>query len=238
MATELFPRASRYADEPWAKATPMGPNAMWLMESLCLAADLAPGMRVMDLGCGRAVSSIFLTREFGVDVWATDLWIPPTENWERVQEADLAANVFPIHADARSLPYPHGYFDAILSVDAYHYFGTDDMYLEYLVRFLRPGGLLGIVVPGFKREPGDDVPEHLRQAYHHEQWHSFHSPAWWRRHFEKTAAVRVTCADEAPGSWEIWKAFADGPESGTDRDPILADQGSLLTFSRVVAVRT
>lgn len=235
--TEPFPRASRYADEAWAKAPPMGPDAMWLMESLCSAVDLEPGMRVMDLGCGRAVSSVFLAREFGVEVWATDLWIPPTENWERVQDAGVAAKVHPIYADARSLPYPHGFFDAILSVDAYHYFGTDDMYLENVVRFLRPGGLLGLVVPGFKQEPQDDVPEHLRHAYHHEQWHSFHSPGWWRKHFEKTGAVTVTCADEAPGSWEIWKALAEEPGEDPDRDVILSDQGALLTFSRVAAVR-
>jgi hypothetical protein len=29
---------------------------------------------VLDLGCGRASSSIFLRREFGVQVWAADLW--------------------------------------------------------------------------------------------------------------------------------------------------------------------
>jgi hypothetical protein len=29
-------------------------------------------MRILDLGCGRAMSSLFLHREFGVEVWA---WI-------------------------------------------------------------------------------------------------------------------------------------------------------------------
>jgi cyclopropane fatty-acyl-phospholipid synthase-like methyltransferase len=35
--------------------------------------NLQPGMRVLDLGCGRALSSIFLHREFGLQVWAADL---------------------------------------------------------------------------------------------------------------------------------------------------------------------
>jgi cyclopropane fatty-acyl-phospholipid synthase-like methyltransferase len=43
--------------------------AEWLTSAL----DLRPRMRVLDLGCGRATSSIFLHREFGVQVWATDL---------------------------------------------------------------------------------------------------------------------------------------------------------------------
>jgi cyclopropane fatty-acyl-phospholipid synthase-like methyltransferase len=37
-------------------------------------------MRVLDLGCGRAMSSIFLRRQFGVQVWATDLWFSASEN--------------------------------------------------------------------------------------------------------------------------------------------------------------
>jgi 2-polyprenyl-3-methyl-5-hydroxy-6-metoxy-1,4-benzoquinol methylase len=51
---------------------------------------LQPGMRVLDLGCGTALTSIFLAREFDVEVWATDLWVKPTENWERIHAAGLA----------------------------------------------------------------------------------------------------------------------------------------------------
>jgi ubiquinone/menaquinone biosynthesis C-methylase UbiE len=41
----------------------MGPNPLWLTEWLCELMDLRPGMRVLDLGCGRAPSSIFLAFE-------------------------------------------------------------------------------------------------------------------------------------------------------------------------------
>ena len=61
------------------------------LSTLTGALELWAGMRVLDLGCGRAASSIFLRREFGVQVWATDLWISPTENWQRIQAAGVAA---------------------------------------------------------------------------------------------------------------------------------------------------
>jgi SAM-dependent methyltransferase len=35
---------------------------------LAEAIELRPGMRVLDLGCGRAMSSVFLHREFGAQV--------------------------------------------------------------------------------------------------------------------------------------------------------------------------
>jgi cyclopropane fatty-acyl-phospholipid synthase-like methyltransferase len=75
-----FPRASTY-DAQWVLKNAMaGPPALWLVEWLAEAMTLQPGMRVLDLGCGRATSSIFLAKEFGVTVWAADLWIKPTDN--------------------------------------------------------------------------------------------------------------------------------------------------------------
>ena len=228
----LFPRSANY--EQLVPGNLMGPHVLWLMESLCTRTELASGMRVMDLGCGKAISSIFLAREFGVQVWATDLWIAATDNWKRIRHAGLEEQVFPIHAEARALPYPDEFFDAILSVDAYHYFGTDDLYLEKLVRYLKPAGQLAIACPGLKRDlRNDEIPEYLRDFYFNRQWHSFHSPAWWRQHWEKSGAVEVLCAEEMPEAAEIWKSSTqpDNP----DAPVILADAGRLLTFSRVVA---
>ncbi|MHC4732157.1 MAG: SAM-dependent methyltransferase, partial [Planctomycetota bacterium] len=83
-----FPRSSQY-DPDWVIQNEMGPNVLWITEALCEVMDLRPGMRVLDLGCGKAMSSIFLARECGVQVWATDLWIPATENARRIREAGL-----------------------------------------------------------------------------------------------------------------------------------------------------
>ena len=63
-----FPRSSKY-DPAWVIENEMGPNVLWLTEFLCEALDLTPGMRVLDLGCGKALSSIFLAREFKVQVF-------------------------------------------------------------------------------------------------------------------------------------------------------------------------
>ena len=36
-------------------------------------------MKILDLGCGKGLTSIFLAKEFGVQVYATDLWITAAE---------------------------------------------------------------------------------------------------------------------------------------------------------------
>ena len=132
LVAKRFPRASNYHPE-WVMASASGgANALWLTEWLAEAMDLRPDMRVLDLGCGLAASSIFLRREFGVEVWATDLWFNATDNLQRVRDANVDSGVFPIHADARSLPFASQFFDArvhrLLSLR------TDD--LNYLARFL------------------------------------------------------------------------------------------------------
>src|SRR3989442_798421 len=136
LIAERFPRSSRYHREWISASVSGGANPLWLTEWLTSALDLRPGMRVLDLGCGRAMSSIFLHREFSVQVWATDLWISASENIQRIRDAGAADGVFPIHADARALPFADDFFDAIICIDSYMYYGTDDLYLNYLARFV------------------------------------------------------------------------------------------------------
>src|SRR5690242_19065547 len=83
LASGRFPRSSRYHPEWVLAGVSGGANPLWLTEWLAEALDLRPGMRVLDLGCGRAMSSVFLCRELGAQVWATDLWFSASENLRR-----------------------------------------------------------------------------------------------------------------------------------------------------------
>ena len=224
----------------------MGPNPLWLAESLLEVMRLPTGARVLDLGCGKALSSMFVAQEAGVQVWADDLWIKATDNLARIEAAGLADQVFPIDAEAHALPYADGFFDAILSLDAYHYFGTDEAYLAgYLLRFLRPGGQIGIVVPGLTSEL-EEVPDHLAG------WLSlssgFHSPGWWRQHWSRTAAVNVETADLLPDGWRLWmdwcricaslplaRLFPEDDGGVAEGNALERDAGRTMGFSRIVA---
>ncbi len=222
----------------------MGPNPVWLAEALAEELPVSPGMRVLDLGCGRATTSIFLAKEFGARVWAADLWIAATDNWQRVREAGAADEVFPLNAEAHALPFPDGFFDAIVSIDAYHYFGTAELYLSYLVRFLRPGGWLGIVVPGLVQELADDVPDHLR-PYWEPDFFSLHSSEWWRGLWTRSGHVAVELADLIPDGWRHWVrwnevcvAVGDAQwrdAASREAEMVRIDAGRTLGFVRVVA---
>lgn len=240
LALDRYPRSLGY-DPAWVVENRMGPNPMWLMESLTQVVALEPGARVLDLGAGTALSSIFLAREFDVSVIAADLWVDPTDNQRRIREAGAANAVLPVRVDAHDLRFGEESFDAILSVDAYHYFGTDDLYLAECVRFLRPGGVIGIVVPGLVAEV-DHVPAHLEPYWDPACW-SFHSPEWWRRHWERSGRVLVERSDLLPDGWAEWLLWLEVClQLGEDTDEtearmVRVDGGRNLGFARLVARR-
>jgi ubiquinone/menaquinone biosynthesis C-methylase UbiE len=236
--SERFPRSARYHPE-WVVANASGgANSLWLTEWLATALDLQPGMRVLDLGCGRAASSIFLHREFGVQVWATDLWFSPSENLQRIRDAGVEEGVFALHADARGLPFAAEFFDAIVCVDAFPYFGTDDLYLNYLGQFVKPGRPIGIVGSGLTQEVDGAVPDHLREFWSQSLW-ALHSAAWWRRHWERTGILEVSVADAMPEGWQAWLEWHRTvfPDNTEEIQTLEADHGQYLGYVRVVGHR-
>jgi cyclopropane fatty-acyl-phospholipid synthase-like methyltransferase len=235
--TKRFPRSDKY-NWTWIKEGSMGSHTLWMAEWLCERMDLQPGMRVLDLGCGRAKSSVFLAREFGVEVWATDLWIAATPNWQQIRDVGLEKQVFPLHADARALPFAAEFFDAIVALDCYSYFGTDDLYLNYLAQFVKPGGAVGIAGAGLVEEMQSPVPEHLRVMWAQDFW-CLHSTAWWRQHWERTGLVDIEVADTMPDGWQVWSAWQREawPDNLTEIEAVDADAGRHLAYIRMVGRR-
>jgi len=240
-----YARSNGY-EAQWVFDNQMGPNSLWLMEGLTEVLPIAPGMRVLDLGCGTAMTSIFLAREFGAQVWATDLWIEASANQRRIVAAGVDGLVVPIHAEAHALPFAEEFFDVIVSVDAYHYFGTDDLYLGYITGFLRPGARIGVVAPAMGTEVGAAVPPELAPFWDWE-FCSFHGPQWWRTHWEKTGKVDVDVADTVEDGWKDWLRFDEVTEPLLDGwrraaaansiGMLRADQGTNLGFARLVATK-
>lgn len=240
LTLEQFPRSAKY-DIEWLNENEMGPTSTWLAEFLLEKIELKPGMKVLDLGCGKALSSIFIAKEFDVQVWATDLWIKPTDNNKRIKECGVEDLVYPIYADAHQLPFADEFFDVIISLDAYHYFGTAEMYLESLIRYLKPGGQIGIVVPGVHKEFDSKIPDKLKK-YWEPYLFTHHTPKWWKELWERSEKVNVEIADAMPNGYENWLKWDKTlKEAGIlkrsgDVEMLEADGGN-FTFTRVIANR-
>lgn len=238
LSSKRFPRSSRYHPDWVIASASGGASALWLTEWLAERLELRRGMRVLDLGCGRAASSVFLRHEFGVQVWATDLWHSASDNLQRIRNAGVEDGVFPIRADARSLPFATNFFDAIVSIDSFVYYGTDDLYLNYLARFVKPGGAIGIAGAGLMREIEGTVPDHLR-AWWEPGMCCLHSAAWWQRHWERTGIATIEVADTMPDGWQAWLDWQRvvAPHNVTEMEAVEADRGNYLGYVRLVGLR-
>jgi ubiquinone/menaquinone biosynthesis C-methylase UbiE len=237
-AAARFPRSEKYSPAWIKNCMGGGAHPLWLAEWLAEAMDYRPGQRVLEIGCGKAASSIFLAREFGVEVWAVDLWTPASHNAKRIAAAGLERQVVPLHCDARSLPFAGEYFDAVVFHDSFMYLGTDALYLNYIANFVKPGGRIGTAGAGFVQEIGDEIPEHLRTWWTADLW-SLCTADWLRRHWRRTGIVDVLVADTLAEGWRFWLDWhrVVNPQGSDEIAAVEADAGRYLGYTRAVGVR-
>lgn len=184
----------------------MGPNVVKITDELTSDLVLQKGMKVLDLGCGKGLSAFYIAQKFNVTVYATDLWIDPSDNYKRAKEVGLENLIIPLRVDANNIPFADEYFDVVISIDAYHYFGTKACYLDNEIsRILKPGGVILMASPGIKNEFEGNIPNHLTK-YGFEK-NNFHSCTWWEELWNESATIsdikcgEIVCHEEA---WHDW----------------------------------
>jgi ubiquinone/menaquinone biosynthesis C-methylase UbiE len=229
--SDKFPLAAKY-DPVWQLENEMGSPCLWLVEAVTRKMNLKPGMKVLDLGCGNAISSIFLAKEYDVQVFATDLWVDASENQKRIKEAKVDHLVFPIHAEAHSLPYAEDFFDAAVSVNSYQFFGTADTYFnDHFGKLIKQGGEIGLAIFGLYKEFDDIVPEYLKPLWWNDFYY-FHSIDWWKRHFKRCGTVDIEFTDDFDGEGNDialkWEAIPDRMEL------VRTDAGRNLSWFKII----
>jgi cyclopropane fatty-acyl-phospholipid synthase-like methyltransferase len=229
-----FPLSSKY-DYKWLIKDCFGANPLWLTEWLCQDIRLKPGMRVLDLGCGTANSSIFLAKEFGVEVWATDLWVNPTDNYKDISAFGLQDKIFPLKADARKLPFSFEFFDAIISIDAMQYFGTDMLFLPTVIQYLKAGGIIAFASPGMTKEFSREIPEHLKPMWTSDFW-CLRTSDWWHEHWHRTGLVDIELSATMADGWKLWTKWAQvGNSTDWYLKAIREDAGTHLGYIKTIA---
>jgi len=153
-----------------------------LEEELMKDNKIKAGSIVMDLGSGQGITSVFLAKEYGFKVYATDLWSDAEENRKFFAEMGLTDDqIIPVKADATDLKYEKEFFDAVVSTDSYNYFGRDEKYLdEKLLPFVKKGDYIYIVVPGMKKDCHNNIPKELLLSWTPEQLDYLHDIEYWK----------------------------------------------------------
>lgn len=111
-----------------------------------LRGNLAPGMRILDAGCGYGRNLVHLLRE-GCQVFAVDADPAGVDHVRKLSASlntGLPAENFRV-SPIKQLPFPEASFDAVLCSSVLHFASDEEQFramLSELWRVLRPGGLL------------------------------------------------------------------------------------------------
>lgn len=193
----------------------MGPNSVRILEELLFKhpLNLSESDTVLDLGCGKGLTSLVIAKETPAKVYANDLWISAEENNARFTKWGIQDRVAASCEDANGLRFEKDQFRAILSVDAYHYFATGKAFFaEKILPFLKNGAEVLIGIPGIKTAYSGRSEELLSEWLGDEAY-MFQSPTAWKEiigshhRIETVDTWEMECFDPA---WSEW--FATGHE--------------------------
>ena len=189
--------------------TLMGPNSARILGELLEKHQfsLAKTDIVLDLGCGKGLTSLVLAREIGAKVYASDLWISVEENQSRFSEWGVENQVIPFCEDANESHFEKGLFQALISVDAYHYFGTKNgFFAEKILPLLKDKATVLLGVPGVK-DAYTGRGEELLTEWLGNDAYMFKSPQTWKEiigdseRMESVETWEMECFDAAWNDW-------------------------------------
>ena len=135
--------------------TMMGPNSVRVLQELFERhpVQLSADDTVLDLGCGTGLTSLVIAKETGARVYANDLWVSAEDNSKRFEAWGIGEQVTPVCEDANDLHFEPKQFNALFSIDSYHYFAGENGFFEKkILPFLSDGAVAMIGIPGIRNE--------------------------------------------------------------------------------------
>lgn len=216
----------------------MGPNPIKLEEELLLDCKIPAGSVVCDLGSGQGLTSVFLAKEYGFTVYAADLWSDPDENRKFFNSMGLSREqIVPVKADATDLPFEKDFFDGLVCVDSYNYFGRDKSFLdEKLLPFIKSGGYIYLAITGMKKDLHDNIPPELLLSWTPEQLDYIHDADYWKDIVSACKGAEVISVSEMESNEEVWADWLkqDNEYAVGDRKTMEAGGGKYLNFISVI----
>lgn len=188
----------------WKKAATLDEAQEAKLDLVCRKLDLAPGMRVLDIGCGWGGAARFAAERYGVEVLGI------TVSREQARFAEALCRGLPVEIRLQDYRDLEGSFDRVLSLGMIEHVGPKNYrtYMEVVCSCLRSDGLFLLQTIGGNRSvrranawtdryifPNSVLPSARQitsaaeELFVLEDWHSF-GPDYdktlmcWHRNFE------------------------------------------------------
>jgi SAM-dependent methyltransferase len=201
--------------------SPIAPDRL---ERLLDALALAPGNRVLDVGCGKGAMLARLAERHGTHGLGVDL-NPAFLDQARARAARLGAGTMELRqTDAARLDCAPASFDAALCVGATYVLGGYRATLDLLAIWIRPGGR-ALIGEGYWKRPPD--PEYLAaidgsadECLDHDGNVALAIAAGWKP---------ISCSVSGDEEWDDYEgSYAEGIESWVRERPEDPDAEAML----------
>ncbi|HTP07670.1 MAG TPA: methyltransferase domain-containing protein [Anaerolineae bacterium] len=195
-----------------------GGGGLYLATHMLRTLRLKPADIVLDLGCGKGPTSIFLAKHFSVKVIAVDLWTSAAFLNDKFTARGYRDRIVPLNLDVtQPLPFAENYFDAIFCLNSFNFYGGSVEFVQRLLTHLNPGGQLCIGSEVLSDEFTAEQLQHPPYVYAFQlpppnehvnvfegDFKKQHTPAWWRSLFEQAGLDVEHCAelDDATAIYE------------------------------------
>lgn len=187
-----------------------GGGGLYLAARMFRTMRLQPKNIVLDLGCGKGATSMFLAKHFGVQVIALDLWTSADFLEEKFMKQGVRNHITPIQMDATEpLPFSENYFDAIFCMNSFSFYGGNVDFLQHLLKHLKPGGQLCIGSEALSTEFTEEQVDHPPLVYSFklpapnghvnvfdDDFKKQHTPEWWVNLFQSSGLLEVEFCQE------------------------------------------
>ena len=121
------------------------------------------GQRVLDVGCGVGITARWLAEQVGAEVTGIDLRPAMVERArESAAKSSAAARMDFRVADAESLPFEDGHFDAVLCESVLTFVSNRDRVLREFMRVTKPCGHVGFTESFWAAPPTEQMAAFFR----------------------------------------------------------------------------
>jgi cyclopropane fatty-acyl-phospholipid synthase-like methyltransferase len=114
-----------------------------LTEELAAHANIRPGARILDVGCGMGGSSIYLARTFHAETVGVTLSAVQAEiATKAAKKAGVNSTFMVLDAEKAKFDKP---FDVVWSIEAVSHFNNPESFFRLCGKVLKPGGVIAVM---------------------------------------------------------------------------------------------
>jgi SAM-dependent methyltransferase len=213
-----YPALQDYSDDECYRDF-FGGGGLYLAVQMLRTLHLRPGDLVLDLGCGKGSTSVFIAKHYEVSVVALDLWTSAEFLNKKFEAQGCSDRISAIQMDATlPLPFPPNHFDAIFCMNSFNFYGGSVKYLNRLLQHLKPGGQICIGSEVLTHEFTEEQiksppyvyafrlpPPNENVNVFEDDFLKQHTPGWWEQLFRTSGSLDVECCYELEDAETIYQ---------------------------------